>query len=358
MSVSERLGQVVPAKEWPLPADLVVIVLHTLVTVGVLLVPLDNGTLLRSVLGLSFVVFAPGYAVMSVLFPERYRSTEPAGDTSTTKAGGVLLARFRGSAGIDPIERAALAFGTSMALVPLVGIALGVTPWGIRLLPIVWALGGVTLIGVLIATVRRLALPEDRRFSVPYRRWISAARSRVFDADTGVDAFLTVALAASVLLTAGSVTYAVAASPDGEDFSDFYVLTEDASGELVAADYPTELVAGEPEPMVVGIENHEGVSTEYTIIVEIQDVTLLGDNRVQVDDRQRVTTLEPTVDSGETWQTEHDLVSTMTGRELRVSYLLYVGEPPAEPTTDNADQSLQLWVDVAPSRPLVDRTEL
>ena len=48
------------------------------------------------------------------------------------------------------------------------------------------------------------------------------------------------------------------------------------------------------------------------------------------------------VDSGETWQTEHDLVSTMTGQELRVSYLLYVGEPPAEPTTENADQSLQL----------------
>ena len=105
MSVSELLAQVVPAKEWPLPADLAVVVLHTFVTVGALLVPLVSGTPLRSVVGLSFVVFTPGYTVVSVLFPERYRSTEPAGGTSTTEAGGVLLARFRGSAGIGPVEQ-------------------------------------------------------------------------------------------------------------------------------------------------------------------------------------------------------------------------------------------------------------
>lgn len=338
-----------PAKEWLLPADLAAVVLHTLATVGALFVPVVSETPLRSIVGLSFVVFAPGYAVVSVLFPERYRSTEPAGDTSTAETGGVLLARFRGSAGIDQVERVALAFGTSMALVPLVGIALGVTPRGIQLLPIVWALGGVTLVGVVIATFRRLALPEDRRFSVPYRRWVDTAWNRVFGADTRVDALLTIALAASVLLTVGSVTYAVATPPDGEQFSDFYVLTEDASGELVAGDYPVELVVGEPEPMIVGIENHEGASTEYTIIVEIQEVTRLEGNRVRVDDRQRVTTFEPTVDSGETWRDEHDLVSTMTGRELRVSYLLYVDEPPAEPTAENADESLQLWVDVTSS---------
>jgi len=235
-----------------------------------------------------------------------------------------------------------------MAIVPLVGIALGFTPWGIRLYPIVWALGGVTLVGVVVAAYRRLALPEERRFSVPYRRWIDAGRTRVFGADSRIDTFLAVVLAVSVLLTVGSVTYAVAAPPDGEQFSDFYILTENTSGELVADDYPEQLVAGEPEPMVVGIENHQGVSTEYTVIVEIQNVTRLEDNRVQVEDRQRVTTLEPTVDSGDTWRTEHDLVSTMTGQGLRVSYRLYVGEPPAEPTTENADQSLHIWVDVSP----------
>ena len=349
MAVRELLGRVVSTKRWPLPADLTVIVFYTLVTVSVLLVPPVSETPLRSVIGLSFVAFAPGYAVVSVLFPETYRSTNPSRGPPESEADGVLLARFRGSAGIDPVERAALAFGTSMAIVPLVGIALGVTPWGIRLLPIVGALVGVTLGGVVIATYRRLVLPEDRRFSVPFRRWVDTGRTRVFGAESGFDALLTVVLVVSMLLAVGSVTYAVAAPPDGEQFSDFYILTENASGELVAGDYPEELVAGEPEPMVVGIENHQGVSTEYTVIVEIQDVTLLGDNRVQVDDRQRVTTLEPTVDGGETWRTEHDLVSTMTGRELRVSYLLYVGEPPAEPTTENADQSLQLWVDVAPS---------
>jgi len=253
MSISELLGRVMPARGWHLPTDLTVVVLHTLVTVGALQGPLVSETPLRSVIGLSFVLFTPGYAVVSVLFPEKYRSSELAGGTATRDADGVLLARFRGSAGIDPVERAALAFGTSMAIVPLVGIALGFMPWGIRLQPIVWALGGVTLVGVAIATYRRLTLPEDRRFSVPYRRRVDAGRTWVFGADSRIDTFLTVVLAISVLLTVGSVTYAVAAPPDGEQFSDFYILTENASGQLVAGDYPEELVAGEPEPIVVGI---------------------------------------------------------------------------------------------------------
>jgi len=36
----------------------------------------------------------------------------------------------------------------------------------------------------------------------------------------------------------------------------------------------------------------------------------------------------------------------MTGENLRVQYLLYRGDPPAEPTQENAYRSLHLWVDV------------
>jgi uncharacterized membrane protein len=38
---------------------------------------------------------------------------------------------------LDPIERIALSLGMSIALVPIVGLLLNYTPWGIRLTPIV-----------------------------------------------------------------------------------------------------------------------------------------------------------------------------------------------------------------------------
>ncbi|MDH4300312.1 MAG: DUF1616 domain-containing protein, partial [Dehalococcoidia bacterium] len=61
----------------------------------------------RIVLGLPFLLFFPGYTLMAALFPKKDR------------LGGV--------------ERVALSFGLSIAVVPLVGLILNYTPWGIRL---------------------------------------------------------------------------------------------------------------------------------------------------------------------------------------------------------------------------------
>jgi len=83
-------------------------------------------------------------------------------------------------AGIDGIERVALAFGTSIAVVPLVGLVLNFTPWGIRLVPILAGVSGVTLACTAVAARRRWALPADERFRVPYRQWYRAAREELF----------------------------------------------------------------------------------------------------------------------------------------------------------------------------------
>lgn len=322
------------------------VTLFTFLTVGVVFFPPVGESPLRIVVGLAFLLFVPGYVFVSVLFPEAYSSGDPPDAVSDGAPAGTVSTRVRTSGGIDGVERGGLAFGTSLAVVAIFGIALHFTPWGIRLVPTVVAGGGLTLAGVVAATYRRRSCPPERRFSVPYRSWIDTARNRVFDADARIDAVLRVVLALSILLAVGSVTFAVAAPPDGEQFSNFYLVTETETGELVADDYPEELTVGESEPVVVGIENNEQSTTTYTLVVEIQDVTMLEDNRVEVTDRERLTTFEPTLEDGESVQWEHELASTMTGEQLRVTYLLYVGEPPAEPTTDTADYSLHFWVDV------------
>jgi uncharacterized membrane protein len=54
----------------------------------------------------------------------------------------------------DNIERIALSLGMSIALVPIIGLLLNYTPWGIRLTPIVLSLLALTLIFATTAIAR------------------------------------------------------------------------------------------------------------------------------------------------------------------------------------------------------------
>jgi hypothetical protein len=82
----------------------------------------------RWVLGSVFVLFLPGYVSVEALFPK--------------------------GRDLDTIERFALSFGLSLALVPLVGLLLNYSPWGIRLTPLVISLVILTL-GLVGVGVRR-----------------------------------------------------------------------------------------------------------------------------------------------------------------------------------------------------------
>lgn len=89
----------------------------------------------RWVLGALFVIFLPGYAFVEALFVN-------------TRSGKKEL---------DQIERFALSMGMSLALVPLVGLLLNYTPWGIRLEPIVISLSMLTLACIVVAAYRKYA---------------------------------------------------------------------------------------------------------------------------------------------------------------------------------------------------------
>jgi uncharacterized membrane protein len=84
---------------------------------------------LRYVLGSLFVLFLPGYSLIEALYP---REEE-----------------------LSPLERLALSIGLSLALVPLVGLVLNYTPWGIRLVPVVSSLTVLTFLLMLVASWRK-----------------------------------------------------------------------------------------------------------------------------------------------------------------------------------------------------------
>ena len=313
------------------PADLAaVLVLVALVDVAAL-APVVRDTPLRVVLGLPMVLFLPGYALVAALFPERGEPTDE--DAGTRREG------------IDGIERVALSFGTSIAVTPLLGLALNFTPWGIRLVPILVVLSAFTVGATLVAVRRRLDLPAEERFRVPYREWTAAARSELLEPADRVDLALNLLLVASVLLAAGSVTYAVAVPKQGEQFTEFYLLTRADDGSLVAADYPTEFVRGEGRPLVVGVGNQEHVAVSYTVVVELQRVAFEG-NESTVTGADELDRFRLRLDHNETRHVDYTVVPTTTGTRLRLAFLLYRDAPPPSPTVENAYRETHLWVNV------------
>jgi hypothetical protein len=85
---------------------------------------------MRYILGSLMVLFLPGYSLIEVLYPKKED--------------------------LEGLERLALSIGLSLALVPLVGLALNYTPWGIRLDPIVASLSILTFALGLAAAYRKL----------------------------------------------------------------------------------------------------------------------------------------------------------------------------------------------------------
>lgn len=128
----------------PLPASpkpalwyWVTIAIATITVAIVFTVPEDfyPWSYLRNALGIIFVLWLPGYTVIKALFP-----TQVPIKTSTET--------------LDSIERIALSLGMSIAIVPIIGLLLNYTPWGIRLTPIVLSLFALTLISATVAIAR------------------------------------------------------------------------------------------------------------------------------------------------------------------------------------------------------------
>ncbi|WP_135664254.1 DUF1616 domain-containing protein [Halorhabdus rudnickae] len=332
-----------PGQLRDLPADLAGVCLWTVLTLVVVSVPWISETPLRVVLGFVFVLFVPGYAFVAALFPEA-AGTDRDGTAEERGRGRSVVA----GRGIDGIERTALSFALSIAIVSLVGLALNFSPWGIRPVPIVVSLTTLTLGFVVLAAYRRRQLPSGERLQVPYQEWIVAGRSELFAPDSRTDTALNVLLLLSVLLATASVAYAVMGTRQGDAFTELYLLNEDADGQLVAENYSTTLAVGQSKPLVVGIGNHEHEPMDYTVVIALQRVERDGDATTVLEE-QELDRLATSVEANGTWHQRYEAKPTMTGEELRLVFLLYRGEPPADPSVENAYRWNHVFVNVTSS---------
>jgi len=226
-----------------IPLDLKSVYLWILLALVGVYVPAVSESFLCVVFVLPFILFIPGYLLIAALFPAQ------------DDLGG--------------LERVALSFGLSVAVVPLIGFALNYTPWGIRLDSIALFLVLFSIAVGLVAQFRRWKLPEEGRFSVPAGAYLAAAKEGLFGSSvSGVDRILSVVLIAAVVVAAGVTAYIVVVPREGEKFTEFYILGPKGK----AADYPTEFMAGTPQTVIIGIGNHEYREVTYTVeTLAVQD---------------------------------------------------------------------------------------
>lgn len=271
--------------------DLMAVVVFTL-----LLQPLVYGVTVEPVrvaLGLLLVLFFPGYVLISALYPRRVQLTG--------------------------IERVALGLGLSLAMVPLLGLALNFSPWGIRLTPIVVTLSLWTLVLAAVAwRQRRLAGPEER-FEITFAPILAWVRKPRRPADLALGLALTLAVVAVV----GVLAWKVQQPRPGDAFTEFYVLG--AQGML--QDYPVNLQVGETQDYNLGVINHENETVTFTIQAFLGDIQAGSLGPLALDD-------------GQSWDGEINVTPAVVGKSQKLEFRLY--RDPA----DVVYRTVHLFVDV------------
>lgn len=340
-----------------IPADVAaVLVIVAAVDVAVLVSAVP--TPVRAAFGVVMLFFLPGYGIVTALFPagagERPATNEVWSDAGSTDAadeevhpstdGGTDVLVPPGGNSVAVPERLALGVGTSLAVLPVIGLVLAATGLGFTLVTEVGTLSLVAVGGVLVGWVRRSSLPEHRRFRVSPRRRVAAVR-RSFGQLSRAGTIVTVLLVVATLLAAGTLSYALLVPPGSAGYTDLSLLTETDDGDLVAADYPSEFQRGETREVVSAIGNHEGDTETYTLVVELQRVRT-DDGTAAVVESRTVDRRRVTVQDGERVTETIAVTPEMTGEDLRLTVLLYRDPPPDTRAPADAYRSTYIWVDV------------
>lgn len=249
-----------------LPLNIVVVILIIIS----ILVPFNY---LRIIIGLLYVLFFPGYVLTLNIFPR--------------------------NEGISGMERVALSFGMSIAVVPVIGLILSATPWGITVESTMYATAVFIFVVSIVALVRRRRLPEKDRFNCEFQLGLLRR------GESAWDRALSIALLVIVLGAIGTLCYVTVVPRTGEKFTEFYVRA--AEGE--ATNYPQDLNSGEPYEVTIAIINHEQQEMSYRVEIHSEG-TLIGE-------------LSPVLEPEQEWEQLFGFTPIKTGDNQIAEFFLY-----------------------------------
>ena len=305
-----------------IPHDLMACYLWLAATLLSIWLPVVNESFLRILFGVPMVLFIPGYTLIAALFP--------------------------GDKDIDGIERVALSFGLSIAIVPLAGLVMNYTPWGIRLEPMLICISILTIGLCLIAQYRRARLSPEARFQVPADQVRQTVAGLFFPPNTSrLDRGISFILLIAIITAVAATVYVIVIPKEGEKFTEFFILGKDQK----AADYPTTLFTGQNSSIYIGIGNHEYRTITYTVetwLVEMDfDETTNTSHILAMD---RIGSFPVSLSHNETRVLPYSFVPEKTGYN-RIEFLLFNDTVPGAQVTElerinQSYRDLNLWVNV------------
>lgn len=283
-----------------LSMDLLLVAGFVLITNIFMLVPVLSDSFLRTYLGIILVLFLPGYALTGALFPAKKD--------------------------LDGIERAAISFGLSILIAPLLGLALNYSNWGIREIPLLTEFSIFTLLMCAIAYYRRGLLPENEVFGVSFKRCYRSMKARILEkSESKTDKVIAFILVFSILASMGSLAYIIGNPKEGEHFTEFYILGNNST----IGDYPTEFVQGEKGTVTVGIINHEYRPIDYTIDVRLE-------NRSLPESQKQIS-----LGNNMSWEEPITFTPPLEGKNMKLEFLLFNETEKTIPY-----RNLHLWINV------------
>jgi len=248
--------------------------LNLLVIILIIVIAFFPTNVFRIILALPSLLFFPGYVLIAALYPRKER--------------------------MEAIERIALSFGISIVIVPIIGLILNYSPWGIALKPALYLLSSFTFVTSFIAWLRRRRLPDWEKLSVEFQLrlpvWDGKVRDRV----------LSTVLVCAIVGTVGMTAYILASPKGGEQFTEFYVLDE--SGAMTQ--YPRELNPGTPGRVVLDIVNHEYQEVAYHIVIKLSGEIINEVGPITIQD-------------GQEWEQEVGFTPISVGDDQKLEFLLF-----------------------------------
>ncbi|WP_265110950.1 DUF1616 domain-containing protein [Halosolutus halophilus] len=299
------------------------------------------GGVARIALAIPLVLFLPGYALVSALFPDRPTDDYQSFDEEKTGLGNPLLV----DGGLEAVERFVLSVAFSVALVPAITLFASVTPGVLSVEPVLSGLSVLTIVLALIAIGSRYRCAPDRRY-VP-----SLSAAPLFFTRTRPSLYsgpnhrpYNAAIVVGLILLLASAGFAVANPPQHDGFTEFAIETENVTGETETM-YESNYTAGETQELTATITNREHEERSYTTVVLLQRVSY-DDGNATVHETAELDRKSVTVPDGATHEQTLNVTPTMREGELRLTLLLYDGEPSSEPAADDAYRVIRLPIEV------------
>jgi uncharacterized membrane protein len=294
---------------------IIIDILTILLVLAILFLP---SSVVRIILGVPFLLFFPGYTLMAAIFAKKQE--------------------------MDGTELIAFSFGSSIAIVGLIGFGLNYTIWGIRLEPVLYSVAAFIIVVSTIALILRTLLYHQAKLTVEFKLSFPAWRGSIFSKS------ITIVLIVLVLGSAGTLGYIASLPEIAEEYTEFYVLGYNGK----AQDYPSEFIISNGEvtrvrygseiydssnkwgKVTIGIINHEQQEVSYSVAVKIDgqqvDFRYNGSIVSQVDQIDLPRAAE--------WEGKIEFVPSQIGNKQEVELLLYRNGGSSSVNT------VHFWIDV------------